>query len=95
MKLYDKVVIFGEEINISYSDKVPDDHDANCLEDNIWIHPKCKKEELARVFIHEFLHLVCGRVSISQGVSRDAEEMIVDTMAKALTENFHFRFKNK
>lgn len=95
MKLYDHVIIFGEKVDIEYSDQVPDSDNANYIEGNILIHPECPKKELARVFLHEFLHAVCNRTSISQGISGDAEEMIVDIISKALTENFYLRFKNK
>lgn len=95
MKLYDKVIIFGQDVDVSYSDKVIDTHNANYIDGKTLIHPKCPNKELARVFMHEFLHAVCARTSISQGVSEDAEEMIVDLMSKALTENFHIRFKER
>lgn len=95
MKIYDKVLIFGQEVEVSYSDKVIDTHNANYIDGKILIHPKCPQSELARVFVHEFLHAVCERVSISQGVPLETEEIIVDAMSKALCENFHLRFKNR
>jgi len=95
MKIYDHVIIFGQRVDISYSDDVADTDDAICKNNKILINPSCKNKELARVFIHEFLHMVCERVSISQGLDIETEEMIVDSMAKALTENFYLRFKNR
>jgi hypothetical protein len=93
MKLHDRVNILGQEISVEYSDKVPDNHNANYDYNKILIHPKCKKKDLARSFLHEFFHAVCERGSISQGIDGDTEEIIVDLMAKALTENFHIRWK--
>lgn len=95
MKLYESVLVFGQEIKVEYSDLVPETDNANYDSENcaILIHPRCPKKELSRIFIHEFLHSVCHRTSISQGISADAEEMIVDLMSKALTENFFIRFK--
>lgn len=96
MKVYDSVLIFGQEIKVEFSDKVPETDNANYdLDGKILIHPKCPQKELARVFVHEFLHAVCHRTSISQGISDDAEEMIVDLMSKAITENFFLRWKVK
>ena len=97
MKIYDSVLIFGQEMGVEFSDKVPETDNANydLEEGKILIHPQCPQKELARVFVHEFLHAVCHRTSISQGISEDAEEMIVDLMSKALTENFFLRWKHK
>lgn len=95
MKLYDHVVIFGEKVNIEYSNNVPDTDNANYVKGKILIHPGCPRKELARVFLHEFLHAVCERVSISQGITGETEEIVVDTLSKALVENFHIRFKDR
>lgn len=93
MKLYDKIIIFGQEVSVEYSDRVIDEHNANYIDGKILIHPRCKEKELARVFLHEVLHAICERTSISQAVSTDSEEMICDLISKALVENFHIRFK--
>jgi len=93
MKLYDSVIIFGQVVKVSYSDKVPDNENANYINGEILIHPKCPKKELDRVFLHEVIHSICERVSISQGISAETEEIIVDAISKALTENFTMKFK--
>lgn len=93
MKLYDSITVFGQEVKIEFSDLVSDDHNANYVDGKILIHPKCPKKELDRVFLHEVLHSVCDRTSISQAISKDTEEMIVDLMSKAITENFYLRFR--
>jgi len=93
MKLYDHVIIFGKKIPVKYSDKVPDHDNANWANNEILIHPECSKKELARVFMHEFFHAACEIGSISQGIPAETEEIMVDLLAKALTENFHIRFK--
>lgn len=95
MKLYDSVKIFGQDVEVSFSSEVGDSHNANYVNGRILIHPKCPKKELARVFLHEFLHAVCERVSISQGITGETEEIIVDTLSKALVENFYIRFKDR
>jgi len=97
MKIYDQVVVLGEVVPVKFCDSVPENENANFIDDDsgmeIRINPSCKKRDLARSFIHEFLHVVCARGSISQSINEDLEEVIVDLMAKALTENFHIRFK--
>lgn len=93
MKIYDSVKIFGQEISIEFSSEVIDEHNANYSDGKILIHPKCPKKELSRVFLHEFLHAVCERVSISQGINSETEEIMVDAISKAIDENFFLRFK--
>jgi hypothetical protein len=93
MIIKDSVDILGQKVPVEYSNKVPDTHNANYDKEKILLHPRCPKKELARVFLHEFFHAVCDRGSISQAISEDAEEMIVDLMAKAISENFHLRWK--
>jgi hypothetical protein len=93
MKIYNSVTILGKVVPIRFSDEVPDNENANFINDEILIHPKCKKSELARVLTHEFLHAVFERGSISQAISSETEEMIVDLIAKAITENFHLRWR--
>lgn len=60
MKIYNYVVIFGNTVNINYSELVPDTDNANydTEKEEILIHPRRPKKELARVFMHEFLHSV-------------------------------------
>lgn len=93
MKLYDRVTIFGQDIQVRFSEEVPDTDNANYVDNEILIHPNCPKKELSRVFLHEFFHAVFDRVSVNQGISSDAEEIIVDAISKAITENFYLRFK--
>lgn len=93
MKIYNSVKIFGQDISVEFSDKVSDLHNGNYVDEKILIHPKCPKKELTRVFIHEFLHAVCERTSISQGIPSETEEIIVDALSKAIEENFYIRFK--
>lgn len=95
MKIYDSVVVFGQEGKVEFSDNVPDDRNAEYHCGTISIHPECPRRELARVFLHEFLHMVCDRTSVSQAIDLPTEEMICDLFSKAITENFYLRFKTR
>lgn len=47
-----------------------------------------KGEERLQTLLHEFFHAVIARVSVNQAINNEIEEVIVDTLATALIENF-------
>lgn len=55
----------------------------------IYIAAELVGEEYQRVLIHESIHAIINRCSIDQAqLSNDTQEILCDTIAVALTENF-------
>lgn len=55
----------------------------------IYIASELKGDEYQRVLIHESIHAIINRCSIDQAqLSNDIQEVLCDTIAVALTENF-------
>lgn len=60
----------------------------------IFIEADQEKEEMLHTFLHECGHAILDRISVGQtGLSTELEEIIVDSFARFITENFHLRPK--
>lgn len=62
----------------------------------IYLEPTLSKEERAHTLAHEFFHAVNFRTSMPQTkIPMEVFEIIVDTFATALTENFDLKPKRR
>ena len=80
--------IFGKKIRLTF-EVVDESWEGVYLptEDSIKVSPNCP--DPFQTTIHELLHAIWHRCSISQAsISSEVQEIIVDTMATALSENF-------
>ena len=54
------------------------------------------KKDISEAFLHEFIHSVIHRLGLYNAeLSHDLEEILCDTIAVALSENFDFEFWNE
>lgn len=95
MRIPKSVKVFGKKIKIKRGDLGP-----NYLgmyypgDDLIVIGTQVKTEkELIHVVVHEILHAIFDRCSVTQVVSYPNEEMVVDMTTKCLIEMFDIKFK--
>jgi hypothetical protein len=60
----------------------------------ILIHEDYVGSEYMQILLHEIFHATFARASINQAeISHDLEEIICDTLATVITDNFHLRPK--
>ena len=96
MKLPKNLYVFGEKYSLKRVKGLA--AKGICGEVNrdtkeIIIDSNLKGSELHETIIHEVGHCVFHEVSLYQSISHDLEEVIVDTIAKALAKNFDLRAK--
>lgn len=96
MKLPKHFNVFGKKIKVKVADLGPSfDGMFYSTEDLIVISSTVDPTTMDRTVIHEFLHAVIERCSLTQVVSYPSEEVLVDMVTKALLENFDVRPKIK
>lgn len=91
-----KVVnVFGKPYLVKYVEDptLPgDEHQVAGYCDNkkceILVSSKLQKEEMTQTTLHEEFHAVFHRVGINQSVGREIEEVIVDSLATFLVDNY-------
>lgn len=92
MKIPETVMVYGKEIPIKF--KEMDDYGLTdgCT---IWISTECPAKLIKQTLLHELVHCLFRRVSIVQAdISSDIEEVIADTIAVVMDENFILRARN-
>jgi Zn-dependent peptidase ImmA (M78 family) len=83
--------ILGLKVKVKYKDLNAENLCGKYVYDEktIYINSTLPKEMQRVTLIHEFLHAAFDRAGLSQAkISHDAQEIICDQFAKALTENF-------
>ena len=89
------VLIFGKDIKIIPGDLRVKGLDGYFDPQSLTIHIEktLKGDEKSHTLIHEMVHAVFHRVSINQtSLHPDVQEIICDSIATALTENFKISF---
>lgn len=90
--------VFGMRIKVVY------DHIRSIRTAGLWLTEKkvilidsgLSKDYQDQVLVHEIGHAVFSRVGIEQAkIHKDVEDIIVDNIATAITENFHLVPKKK
>ncbi len=84
--------IFGKTYKIEYKDLtgLPYQGQFKHHESIITVHNKLKGYELQQTLMHELLHAVLDRLSLSDVIESRVEEILVDSIATFLCENFSF-----
>ena len=95
IKLPKQFVVFGQTYKVEYKD-LGDSVGGYCHSNGlIQINERLDESQVMPVLIHEFFHAVFNRVSLDQTISYAVEQIIVDTFAKALVENFEVKVRKK
>ena len=81
--------VFGINYKIKVVD-LPYSMAGQCHRENhqIWISSTLEDKEIASTCLHELFHAALHRVSVTQAITPELEEVIVDTLSNVLTENF-------
>lgn len=93
MKLPKSIKVFGE----TYKIKVIKEKDPVNLglcdfqKKIILVHDRQSSKEIMHTLIHEVGHAVFNRIGLNQSISHDLEEVIVDSIATAISENFRLQ----
>jgi len=91
-KIPQKIVIFGRNIAVKLVKTIQDDADCLGLYDAstgiIYIQRDLEGDLLQETFLHEVFHAIVERVGLRQALDMDAEEMLVEMLAKAINEAF-------
>lgn len=83
--------ILGMKVKVKYADLNKENLCGKYVYDEktIYINSTLNKELQKVTLLHEFLHAVFDRAGLTQAkITSDAQEIICDQFAKALTENF-------
>ena len=90
-----KLKVFGLNIPVREADLSEEDAHGLYLrkKKQILLDHNLKDEDFLHTLLHESFHAVFDRISLRQGVSTEAEEIICDTFATFLLENFHLKPK--
>jgi len=92
MKKTQCFVVFGQLVPIEYEDGLARNEGSAgeyCDKEKfIKIDSELEGDDLSLTQIHEGGHAVCDRIGLSQGISKELEEVIVDSFATFIVENF-------
>ena len=84
--------VFGKTYEIKYDDLSKTD--ACGYTDNkhrlIVIDSGLKGDDLTHTLLHEYFHAILFTTSVTQSLSHDLEEVIVDQLATFLVDNYNF-----
>lgn len=90
------VMIYGKRVKIKYIKGLIDDDEINgdyCQnKKEIRIDASLRGPDLTSTLIHEIIHAIFDRIGVNQGVDSGVEEVICDSIAGFLTENWSFDF---
>lgn len=50
-------------------------------------------KELEQTMLHEFFHAVLARTGVSQAISHELEEVVVDSIATFLVDHYDFKME--
>ena len=92
VKAFDNVEVFGQKIPVFKKPTLRDGHLG--LYDNrtkiIEIEESLHGKEYYHTLIHEMVHALQFRISLYQGLSPEMMEIIADTTATLMIDNFDF-----
>ena len=92
-----KVNVYGQDYKIHYVKDLAITHgdDGACYpsRSRIEIEKDCNDKE--QTTLHELGHALFHRLGWSQGIDDNLEEIIVETYATFITENFEIKWKKK
>lgn len=88
--------VFGEAYKVFITDELGPDTAGGVVYDNkeIFIDKDAKGAMFTETLLHEFLHALFRRLSYEQsGIPHALEEVMIDQIARSLTENFDIKKK--
>jgi len=89
-----KVNVFGLNVPVKRVDRVGEDDDLGEYKDGeILISNKVSKKDFMTVLLHECFHAVSHRLGYRQAIDSGEEEIIADSFATFLVENFDIKAK--
>jgi len=91
-----KINIFGIEYKIEKRERIVTNegvcHGLIDFETQIiYLDETLSKEEFQQTLLHEAFHGVVKRLGLNQSIAHEVEEVLVDSFATFLIENFHLR----
>ena len=91
MKLPKSINILGQDLQVIEGplDRMYGCYDyiQKCIFIDTEVHKKWN-EDIQATFIHEMIHAVSKRVGLNQSIDRDIEEIICESIANSITDNF-------
>lgn len=88
MKLPKHILIFGQLVKVTKAKLDPHIDGLFWPKGLIQINQEIKRDHIPLVLTHELIHAVIARTSLHQVINGETEEIICDSIAKAITENF-------
>lgn len=95
-----KIDAFGKKVKIIETNKHIDEfnpveaYGVFCRERwTIYIRENLNDKEKIQTLIHEYLHAVFHRLHLNCSLDEHSENIMVDTIATAITENFNIEIK--
>lgn len=85
--------IFGKKVEIEYHSDLENDGEYLYDYHLIKINKSLSKEQKELTLIHEIIHATFHRVGLRQATPNELEEVIAETIAHALYENFNLKRK--
>lgn len=85
--------IFGQLVRVEYADLDESVGGLSHSHGLIQISKALEKSSVKQVLLHEFIHSVIGRISLYQTITPEIEEIICETISKAMCENFIIKNK--
>lgn len=93
IKLPKRFIVFGQIVRVEFA-KLDLSIGGLCHPKGlIQINEELDESMVQQVLLHEFVHAVFGRVSLYQAITPEVEELIAESISKALCENFHLKPK--
>lgn len=92
MKIPKAFNVFGKKIKVKVGD-IGEGYDGLFYPKENLILVSKSASDLDHVLLHEFLHAVLERCSLTQVVSYPSEEVLIDMVTKCLLENFEIKPK--
>lgn len=82
--------IFGVNYTVYITDELDPNYCGMCIFDSqtILIRKDLPQDIFNITLIHEMLHAFMNRLSYENAITRQTEELLIDQIAKLMTENF-------
>jgi hypothetical protein len=89
------VLVFGSKISVSLVPNLTANTGAlgQYYKKAILIEACQDKENLEKTFLHEIIHALSDRIGLNQAISRELEEIVCESVANLIYENFDLQLK--
>ena len=88
-----KISVFGKDIEVIFKDLSDDGiyGKFESKESRIYIHQGLTNDDIEATLLHEIFHAICYRIGIRQALPHELEEILVESFATWLVENYEFK----